>query len=530
MQEDDDPVIQEIPVYLSKVLAEKLFLYQYPVRPRGVSYDDSRVIQSCIKPEHQEVKLELALDLRSTNYDTSKGEQIACNVDGIAGSKNEKKTEEKFFKNDIMDKQILQSTRALPDTSKYAVAMYHDRELHITPLRGIVHLRPSFPYLDKSDKRAKEEAKDQGEDLSGEDEAQQVTVKFAQQETERKKRARERSFGYLSKKSAEEPWFETEFHNSHSEKAELERGKLYCTKVDERVNELSLGVEEYLKYLVPIEETENPSALAGRSDMSLSHLKLLPVVDQVRNLLREAKLLQFSQLVTLLGLTDDTVSLLRTVQQVAVLVQGNWVVRSDILYPKDTASSVSGVPAELMCRGRDYILYLFTQNRYVDRLRVSGVIKLPSEEIREILDQISRLRVNKGWELRLPFDKDFVSRYPEVVQRQQMWWEAKQKQLTEALREGSTGSSSPGKSRRKSNRDSSVSDNEVSGDGRPSPKRNQRRKAKCQESLSSDESGAESAHGMKQPQNNCVMGAKVPRRTNKQNIPTAVISVEPMET
>jgi DNA-directed RNA polymerase-3 subunit RPC5 len=59
-------------------------------------------------------------------------------------------------------------------------------------------------------------------DLSGEEEeAQQVTVKFAQQETERKRRARERSFGYLSQKSAEEPWFQTQFHNSHSEKAEV---------------------------------------------------------------------------------------------------------------------------------------------------------------------------------------------------------------------------------------------------------------------------------------------------------------------
>lgn len=62
-----------------------------------------------------------------------------------------------------MDKQILQSTRALSDTSNYAVAMYHDSELHITPLRGILHLRPSFAYLDKSDRRAKEEAKEQGE-------------------------------------------------------------------------------------------------------------------------------------------------------------------------------------------------------------------------------------------------------------------------------------------------------------------------------------------------------------------------------
>jgi hypothetical protein len=59
-------------------------------------------------------------------------------------------------------------------------------------------------------------------DLSGEDEeVQQVMVKFAQQETDRKRRARERSFSYLSQKSAEEPWFRTEFHNHHSEKAEV---------------------------------------------------------------------------------------------------------------------------------------------------------------------------------------------------------------------------------------------------------------------------------------------------------------------
>ena len=72
-----------------------------------------------------------------------------------------------FSYSDIMDKQILQSTRALPDASKYAVAVYHDNELHITPLRGIVHLRPSFVYLDKSDKRAKEEAKEHGEGKHG---------------------------------------------------------------------------------------------------------------------------------------------------------------------------------------------------------------------------------------------------------------------------------------------------------------------------------------------------------------------------
>ena len=55
-------------------------------------------------------------------------------------------------------------------------------------------------------------------------------------------------------------------------------------------------------------------------------------------------------------------------------------------------------------------LYLFTQMQYVDRLKISGIIKLPHEEIREILEQISTLKSNKGWHLKQPFDKDFVSR------------------------------------------------------------------------------------------------------------------------
>ncbi|XP_021938251.1 DNA-directed RNA polymerase III subunit RPC5-like isoform X2 [Zootermopsis nevadensis] len=114
-----------------------------------------------------------------------------------------------------------------------------------------------------------------------------------------------------------------------------------------------------------------------------------------------AKLLQSSQLATLLEMNTDTASLLRVVQQVAVWVQGNWIVLSDV-YAKDIASSINGVPAELMCQDRDYVLYLFPQNQ----LRVSSVIRLPSEEIKEILEQ-----VNKRWELLLQVDKAFISRF-----------------------------------------------------------------------------------------------------------------------
>nr|CAD7260962.1 unnamed protein product [Timema shepardi] len=462
-------------------------------RSHGAGYCTRAYLsESCIKPQHQEVRLELGIDTRNPNYDTSKGEQFAINVDGSGNKKDGKKTDEKYFDSNVMDKLVLTSTRAVMNASNYAVALVHENELHVTALRGLLHLRPSFAYLDKSDKRAKEEAKDQGEDISGgeeEEEAKQVTVKFKRQENDRIKQARERSFGFLSKRSAEEPWYHTEFHATSSETSEsvnafvvlrsaaedgeIEvrisqwKSKLYCSKTTEKVCELSVSSDDYLKTLLP-EDLEDDSVKTSTYSVPLKNLRLLPLVDQVKLLLKEAKLLQFSHLLRLLSKEQDPVNVLRTVQQVAVLVQGNWVVRSDVLYPKDTTSGTYGVPAEPMCRGRDYILYLFTEKRYIDRIRVTPIIKLPAEEVKEIFTQVARLQPGHGWELALPVDKDFINKYPEVVQRQQMWWESKQKQLSEALSE--CGNNSLGKARRKSTRDSSIGSSD-SESGKPRRRR-----------------------------------------------------------
>lgn len=62
-----------------------------------------------------------------------------------------------------MDKTVLQSSRALPNCSNYGIGIFQDGELHITPLKGIIQLRPEFNYLDKSDKRARDDAKNTGE-------------------------------------------------------------------------------------------------------------------------------------------------------------------------------------------------------------------------------------------------------------------------------------------------------------------------------------------------------------------------------
>ena len=65
---------------------------------------------------------------------------------------------------------------------------------------------------------------------------------------------------------------------------------------------------------------------------------------------------------------------------------------------------------------------------------ITSVIKLHAEDVKDILEQMSRLRVKSGWEFKLEYDQDFINKYPDVVQRQNMIWEAKFKQLTSLLK------------------------------------------------------------------------------------------------
>ena len=64
---------------------------------------------------------------------------------------------------------VLSSTQAIPDTSRYAVGILDANEFHLTPVDAVLSLRPSFDYLDKSDKTAKSEGRLLGMDTEEEE-------------------------------------------------------------------------------------------------------------------------------------------------------------------------------------------------------------------------------------------------------------------------------------------------------------------------------------------------------------------------
>ncbi|TSK14580.1 DNA-directed RNA polymerase III subunit RPC5 [Bagarius yarrelli] len=398
--EEDDPIIQELDVYLAKSLSDKLYLFQYPVRPANMNYDDIPHLTARIKPKQQKVEVEVAMNTMSPE----------------------------LLPHKMMDKQSFSSIQATTNTSRYAAAVFRKGELHLTPLQGILQMRPSFSYLDKADSKHKEreaanEAGDSSQD-EAEDDAKQITVRFSRPESEQARQRRIQSYEFLQKKQAEEPWVHLHYHGLKDGRSEHERQYLYCQSMDTTENmELVKTPSEYLAMLMPPQTEEKVVKPVGPSNvLSMAQLRTLPLGDQVKTLMKNVKVMPFANLMGLLASGTDSTAVLRCIQQVAMLVQGNWVVKSDVLYPKSTCSPHSGVPAELLCRGRDFVMWRFTNERSLMRKEVTAIIKLPPEDVKDFLEQMAIPRANRGWDFLLPTDRNFVKKHPDVAQRQHMLW------------------------------------------------------------------------------------------------------------
>lgn len=57
-----------------------------------------------------------------------------------------------------------------------------------------------------------------------------------------------------------------------------------------------------------------------------------------------------------------------------------------------------------------------------------------AEDVKDILEQMSKIRANCGWEFLFATDNDFLNRYPDIVQRQKMLWDAKYQTLCKQLK------------------------------------------------------------------------------------------------
>ncbi|XP_066920648.1 DNA-directed RNA polymerase III subunit RPC5-like [Clytia hemisphaerica] len=427
--EEDDPVVHEIDICLAKALAEKLFLFQYPVRPSSFSYDHTPHLATRMKPKQQKVELELGMDIGASTYCFPRGEQIAHAVDrGVDGN-----NQNAFFQSTVMDRHMLTSTRATQNSAKYAAAVYAKGALHITPVKGILQLRPSFNYFDKAEENQKKAAaalKADHEESQDEEEpeAKLVQLRFARNSKNSSKQANQKA------QNVDEEWVKMEFHQPDDFRSKLERKLLYCHQNDFEAPEFTLTSRDYLKVLAPPEEQDSSlPADMPQGVLSLLKLKTMGFSEQVKALLVTAKVLQFTQLCVLLGGGLDDKIVLKALEQYAMLVQGCWVVKSEVLYPKGTKSQISGIDAEKIWPTRDYVMFCFNRKRVLSRKEVASTSRLPTEELREVLEQMGRQQRAQGWEFMLSADVDFLHKHHDVCTSQMNAWKAKYEKLQEQL-------------------------------------------------------------------------------------------------
>lgn len=88
-----------------------------------------------VKPQNQQVKLEMDINMHSSNFDAERAEAIAKEVNSAASAKKE----DKVFEDGIVNKVMFNSTKAVQDADQYAVAIYNGKEFHLTPLNGEAH-------------------------------------------------------------------------------------------------------------------------------------------------------------------------------------------------------------------------------------------------------------------------------------------------------------------------------------------------------------------------------------------------------
>lgn len=121
---------------------------------------------------------------------------------------------------------------------------------------------------------------------------------------------------------------------------------------------MTLTNEEYIDCLIPKEPDESSvQPLLPSSVVCMAKLNQFSLSDQLQVILKDGKIVNLDRIMELLNDRSVPVEkVLRTLPSVGILVQGNWAVLSSILYPTNSISGTNGVPAELMCRARDYIV------------------------------------------------------------------------------------------------------------------------------------------------------------------------------
>eukprot|EP00041_Stephanoeca_diplocostata_P018279 m.381213 g.381213 ORF g.381213 m.381213 type:complete len:672 (-) comp20966_c0_seq2:326-2341(-) len=457
--DEDDPVVLEMPVKLSQALAKQLYLLQYPLRPANRPYGGEHAKPTArIKPNQQKIELGFKIQTQNDFYDTARGNDIgasavtplsAADATAVGGAPQQ---QQPMYPRGIMDHYTLRSSR-VPMSTHYVVgAVTEDGVLNINPLEGITQLRPSLAHNDESEKSiADAKRKEMGPSSTDtHDDApagnRPYSVTFKRRETERAVAARMRSHTHLQKQSDAEPWTPLQYHPANTHKALETREKLR-SRAKGTVMALPEKQRAY-EWEIPTKATtaqSNTAAVASGGPQGGLHLRALaglPLGKQVVGIMRQAQAMSLHEIMAYVTGATDPTDVVEHLQQYCCLINGVWVITSESLYDIHTLDDDTDVHAKLI-QCRDYILLHFAHGRSVARADLRTRFRLSLQVLTEMLEKIAVRSTSDSqrrlWVFCEPRDDAFLETYPRVVRAQAQFWKDQLRRAQHRYKDGVFG-------------------------------------------------------------------------------------------
>lgn len=222
-------------------------LIQYPLRPHWRGYD----------PEFlREVRYKFGVQILEMDYDLSHQEINEQQEDTTIVYDGEG--------NPIINptKEMSQFTvrsSPVPLKSNYAVGLYRNGQLFLTPIKAIQQMRPSFSYIDTANEK-KQDSNDLNSSMddldikSSSDALRPLQIQVKRQESEKAHAMRLKSFAYLKQLENEDTFKTLEFVN----REKLEAQSIFDQITRSNVSSMDfecLDEHEYIQAINPSEQS-----------------------------------------------------------------------------------------------------------------------------------------------------------------------------------------------------------------------------------------------------------------------------------
>eukprot|EP00466_Bigelowiella_natans_P019318 jgi/Bigna1/127968/aug1.5_g2676 len=422
--EDDgrDPVVASIPVKFSQALAKKLYMMQFPMRPKRRPYsDDMRCGAVNIKPGQAKVQMVYEINMLGDNYDVENPAHIES------------------FK--------LSSTR-IRNKANYALGVVSDGALHLNPVTNVLRMKPDLTYLDDAEKKRKAAEDEEKRRMLGlpKEKPKQVTRQSQRRAPPSHSKARQQmKIRELMRNVEAEEWRELGYYPPHSEESLAERARMNNTSSSssspETLSQAAFPISkiQYLDRTMQLCSTK-PTAQRGgmkaalrnkgdgegekgeeSGDEKVAEMELdgtgrerqhadrnKDLSIRVEKLMRQAKVASFKEICQQVGAKTarDVDIALQELKRNSLMVQGNWVERSGLTLKNRQAHA------------RNYLLASFDRTRRLERKQLIPVLKLDYETTTKLLSELGRPLGDGYWEFRKPTDTEFMKRYPTLTSKQ----------------------------------------------------------------------------------------------------------------